>query len=291
MARRMIEEEDVNVLILTDRGVNREFARGAGAAGGGGPASLSDSRRQLRTRVSLVLETGEAREVHHFALLIGYGCSAINPYLAFETIDDMISDGLLTTVDHKLACKNFVKAATKGVIKVAVEDGHLRDPELSRRAGVRSRRPAPGRHRRLLHRDRFARRRHRRRRDREGSADAPSRGVPRPRPMASAPLDTGGQYQWRADGEYHLFNPESIHRLQKSVRTGSYATYKSYAELINDQSKQSVHAARPARFQAGRCGTARGSRVRREHRASASRPARCPTARSARKRTRRSRSR
>jgi glutamate synthase (NADPH/NADH) large chain len=70
-----------------------------------------------------VLETGEAREVHHFALLIGYGCSAINPYVAFETIDDMIREGLLTGIDHKTACKNFVKAASKGVVKVMSKMG------------------------------------------------------------------------------------------------------------------------------------------------------------------------
>ena len=80
-------------------------------------------REGLRTRVSLVLETGEAREVHHFALLIGYGVSAINPYVAFESIDGMIREGLLTGIDHKAACKNYVKAAAKGVIKVMSKMG------------------------------------------------------------------------------------------------------------------------------------------------------------------------
>lgn len=80
-------------------------------------------REGLRTRASLILETAEAREVHHFSLLIGYGVSAINPYLAFETIDDMIREGLLPGLDHKTACKNFVKAASKGVIKVASKMG------------------------------------------------------------------------------------------------------------------------------------------------------------------------
>ncbi len=122
MARRMIEEEDVNVLILSDRGVNKDFAPI--------PALLAVAglhhyliREGLRTRMSLVLETGEAREVHHFSLLIGYGVSAINPYVAFETIDDMIRAGLLPNLDHKTACKNFVKAASKGVIKVASKMG------------------------------------------------------------------------------------------------------------------------------------------------------------------------
>ena len=122
MARRMIEEDEVNVIILSDRGVTRDFAPV--------PALMAIAglhhyliREGLRTRVSLVLETGEAREVHHFALLIGYGCSAINPYVAFETIDDMIREGLLPNLDHKTACKNYVKAASKGVIKVMSKMG------------------------------------------------------------------------------------------------------------------------------------------------------------------------
>jgi len=122
MARRLIEEEECNVLILSDRGVNKEFAPV--------PALMAVAglhhyliREGLRTRASLVLETGEAREVHHFSLLIGYGVSVINPYLAFETIDRMIGEGMLTGIDHKAACKNFVKAASKGVIKVASKMG------------------------------------------------------------------------------------------------------------------------------------------------------------------------
>ena len=80
-------------------------------------------RQGLRMKVSLALETGDAREVHHFALLIGYGCSVINPYLAFETLDGMIRDEMLPDVEHKLACKNFAKAAVKGVVKVMSKMG------------------------------------------------------------------------------------------------------------------------------------------------------------------------
>jgi hypothetical protein len=122
MARRMIEEDEINVIILSDRGVNRTSPR---CRRSWPIAGLHHYliREGLRTRVSLVLETGEAREVHHFSLLIGYGCSAINPYVAFETIDDMIREGLLLKVDHKTACKNLVKAATKGVIKVMSKMG------------------------------------------------------------------------------------------------------------------------------------------------------------------------
>ncbi|NJN23589.1 MAG: glutamate synthase subunit alpha, partial [Acaryochloridaceae cyanobacterium RL_2_7] len=111
-----------SVLILSDRGVDHTHASI--------PALLAVSglhhhliRNGSRTKVGLVLESGEPREVHHFAVLLGYGCSAINPYLAFETIEDMIGQKLLVDVDYATACKNYVKAATKGVIKVASKIG------------------------------------------------------------------------------------------------------------------------------------------------------------------------
>ena len=234
-ARRLITEEEVNILILSDRGVTREMAAI--------PSLLAVSalhhfliREGLRMRVSLAIETGEAREVHHFALLIGYGCSVINPYLAFETLDGMIRDNLLPNVDHTLACANFAKAATKGVVKVmskmgisAVQSYHgaqvfeaigLRQDVIDEYfTGTASRVGGIGI-------DTIASEvlmRH--------SAAFPDR------PAGDQVLPTGGQYQWRADGEFHVFNPESIHRLQKAVRTGSYTTFKSYAELIDDRSK------------------------------------------------------
>jgi glutamate synthase (ferredoxin) len=174
--------------------------------------------------------------VHHFALLIGYGCSVINPYLAFETLDGMIRDNLLPNVDHSLACANFAKAATKGVVKVmskmgisAVQSYHgaqvfeavgLRQDVIDEYfTGTASRVGGIGL-------DTIAAEvlmRH--------NAAFPDR------PAGDQALPTGGQYQWRADGEFHVFNPESIHRLQKAVRTGSYATFKSYAELIDDRAK------------------------------------------------------
>src|SRR5205085_5763585 len=111
-----------NVVVLSDRGLNTEWAPI--------PSLLAVAgvhhhliRAGTRTQVGLVLESGEPREVHHFALLIGYGCGAINPYLAFETLDDMIRQGLLTGVDHKTACKNYLKGAMKGVVKVISKMG------------------------------------------------------------------------------------------------------------------------------------------------------------------------
>jgi glutamate synthase (ferredoxin) len=234
-ARRMIEDEEVNILILSDRGVNREFAAV--------PALLAVSglhhyliREGLRMRVSLALETGEAREVHHFALLISYGCAVINPYLAFETIEGMIREGMVNKVDTKLACKNYLKAAAKGVIKVmskmgisAVQSYHgaqvfeavgLRQ-ELIDQYFTRTASRIGG-----VGMDTIAQEvllRHR--------AAFPTRQ------SVGQALQTGGLYQWRADGEHHLFSPQSIHLLQKAVRTNSYSVYRAYAQIIDDQSK------------------------------------------------------
>jgi glutamate synthase (NADPH/NADH) large chain len=235
MARRMIEEDEVNVLILSDRGVTREFAPI--------PALLAIAglhhyliREGLRTRVSLVLETGEAREVHHFALLIGYGASAINPYVAFETIDDMIKEGLLTGIDHKKACQNLVKAASKGVVKVMSKMGisaiqSYRGAQVFEALGLRqdvidtyftwtpSRVGGVGLD--VIAQEVLLRHR----------AAYPER------PVDGHVLPVGGLYQWRSSGEAHLFTPESVHALQKAVRTNNKSAYQQYAKLINDQSK------------------------------------------------------
>jgi glutamate synthase (ferredoxin) len=234
MARRMIEEDEINVIILSDRGVNRDFAPV--------PALLAIAglhhyliREGLRTRVSIVLETGEAREVHHFSLLIGYGCSAVNPYVAFEAIDDMIREGLLPKVDHKAACKNFVKAATKGVIKVMSKMGisaiqSYRGAQVFEALGLRqdvidqyftwtsSRVGGIGLD--VIAQEVLMRH----------HAAFPER------PVNGHVLPSGGQYQWRKDGEQHLFTPESIHRLQKAVRTGNFKVFQEYSELVNEQS-------------------------------------------------------
>jgi glutamate synthase (ferredoxin) len=235
MSRRMIEEDEVNVIILSDRGVTRDFAPI--------PALLAVAglhhyliREGLRTRVSLVLETGEAREVHHFALLIGYGVSAVNPYVAFETIDDMIREGALTGIDHRTACKNFVKAASKGVIKVMSKMGisaiqSYRGAQVFEALGLRqdvidhyftwtpSRVGGIGLD--VITQEVLLRHR----------AAYPDRAV------NGHVLPVGGLYQWRAEGEAHLFTPEAIHALQKATRSGSYAAFKNYSKLINEQGK------------------------------------------------------
>src|SRR5262249_28245739 len=111
-----------NILILSDRGISREqVAIPSLLATGAAHHHLT--RRGERTRVGFVLETGDAREVHHMCLLIGYGAGAVNPWVAFETLDDMIRQGLLPDIDHKTAVKNYIKALNKGILKVMAKMG------------------------------------------------------------------------------------------------------------------------------------------------------------------------
>jgi glutamate synthase (ferredoxin) len=221
-----------NILILSDRGVSHDLAPM--------PALLAMAglhhhliRNGTRGRTGIVLESGEPREVHHFALLIGYGCSAINPYLAYETIDDLIQEGQLENTDHKTAVKKYVKAAIKGVVKTMAKMGistvqSYRGAQIFEAVGLNSvvvdkyftwtpsriqgvgldviAQEAVARHHRAF-----------------------------PREAVNSELDAGGQYQWRDGGEFHLFNPQTIHKLQTACRLGSEKIYRDYAELINNQ--------------------------------------------------------
>jgi len=225
-----------NIIILSDRGMNRENAPI--------PALLAVAglhhhliREGKRTRAGIVLESGEPREVHHFSLLIGYGCGAINPYLAFETLDDMIRQGMLVNVDHKTACKNFVKAATKGVIKVASKIGistiqSYRGAQIFECVGLNqavvdkyftwTATRIEGADMEIIAQEVLTRHNH----------AFPDRQV------NGHTLEVGGEYQWRKEGEAHLFSPQTIHTLQKAVRTGSYETFKQYSSLVNEQGKK-----------------------------------------------------
>src|SRR2546425_5557707 len=224
-----------NVVVLSDRGVNNDCAPIPSLLAVGG-VHHHLIREGTRTRVGMVLETGEPREVHHYSLLIGYGCGAINPYLAFETLNDLLRQGLLTDMDHKTACKNYLKAAMKGVVKVISKMGistvqSYWGAQIFEAVGPKksfidqyftltaSRIEGVGieviaqevldRHQRAF------------------SA----------RPVNWRALEAGGQYQWRDGGEYHLFNPQTIHKLQNAVRTGSYQVFKEYSGLVNEQIK------------------------------------------------------
>jgi glutamate synthase (ferredoxin) len=194
-------------------------------------------RKGTRTRVGLILESGEPREVHHHAVLIGYGCGAINPYMVFYTFEGMIADRTLVGVDHKTACKNYIKAATKGVIKVASKIGistiqSYRGAQIFEAIGLNksvikkyftwTASRIEGADLEVLTQEALLRHQH---------AFAP-------RPGDIHTLDVGGEYQWRKDGEEHLFNPETIHTLQRAVREGDYELYKKYASLVNEQNQK-----------------------------------------------------
>ncbi|RAP75293.1 glutamate synthase large subunit [Paenibacillus montanisoli] len=225
-----------NILILSDRGVDRENAAI--------PSLLAVSalhhhliREGTRTRVSILLESGEPREVHHFALLLGYGVSAVNPYLAFETLDDMIRQGMLRGVKHDKAVKNFIKAATKGVVKILSKMGistiqSYRGAQIFEAVGLNeelvdeyftwttTRIGGIGldviTEETLKHHNRaFA--------EQEGRVKE---------------LDSGGEYQWRKDGEDHLFSPQTIHTLQMASRKNDYKLYKKFSALVQGEDKK-----------------------------------------------------
>ncbi len=226
----------INIIILSDRGIDKNNAAIPPLLAVAGLHHFL-IRAGKRTKVGLVLESGEPREVHHFCTLIGYGCAAINPYLAFETLDDMIRQGLLVGVDHYTACKNFVKAATKGIVKVASKIGistiqsylgaqifecvGLQQSVVSKYfTGTATR--IEGADMETITKEVLERHFH----------AFPDRQV------NGRTLPVGGDYQWRAGGEAHLFSPQVIHSLQKAVRTNNYATFKTYSGLVNEQMKQ-----------------------------------------------------
>ncbi|MBS1790168.1 MAG: glutamate synthase large subunit [Acidobacteria bacterium] len=228
--------EGYDIIILSDRGLDRDYAPI--------PALLAVSgvhhhlmREGTRTQVGLILESGEPREIHHFALLLSYGARGINPYLAFESLHDMINTGLLKDVTHKQAVAKYIKAVNKGIVKVISKMG-ISTVQSYSGAQIFE---AIGLNQDLI--DRYF-------------TWTPSRisGVGLDvitqevlmrhnhaypdRQVNGHALEAGGQYQWRADGEVHLFNPQSIHLLQKATRTTDYKAFKEYSRMINDQAKQ-----------------------------------------------------
>jgi glutamate synthase (NADPH/NADH) large chain len=228
-------EQGAKVIVLSDRHSSADLAPI--------PALLLVSavhhhliEKKTRTRVGLVIETGEAREVHHMALLLGYGAAAINPYLAFDTITDLIGDGFLNGLTPRSAMRNYIKACGKGVLKIMskmgistvasytgaqvfeaiglsseVVDAYFTGTvsriggigldEIAAEVLVRHERAWPARPVELAHRD----------------------------------LDSGGEYQWRREGEFHLFNPTTVHKLQHATRTGRYDIFKQYTRAVDDQ--------------------------------------------------------
>lgn len=228
-----------NTIILSDRGMNHAHAPI--------PALLAVAgthhhliRKGTRTRVSLIVESGEPREVHHLAVLLGYGANAINPYMALESIAQLVSQNMLPGIDEAKATYHYLAAATKGVVKVLAKMGistfqSYRGAQIFEAVGVdtavieryftwtTSRIEGIG-----LDEIAFeALARHQK--------AFPPFGVPSP------VLDTGGELQWRKDGEEHLYNPETIHALQTAVRTGDREMYRRFVGLIHHEHEKQYH--------------------------------------------------
>jgi glutamate synthase domain-containing protein 2/glutamate synthase domain-containing protein 1/glutamate synthase domain-containing protein 3 len=226
-----------SLLILSDRGADDEYAPI--------PSLLALSavhnhlvREGSRTQVALIIESGEPREVMHFALLIGYGASAVNPYLAIETLEDQAVRGNLPPgVTFEKALKNYKKAINKGLLKVFSKMG------ISTLQSYRGAQcfEAIGLNKSLVDRyftgtasriegvglDVLAR-----------EAKLKHDHAQQPVSEASTELEIGGSYQFRSRGEYHLFNPGTVSKLQHAVRQSSFSTFQEYTQLIDSQSRE-----------------------------------------------------
>ncbi len=209
-------------------------------------------RCKERTRCSIVVETGDVREVHHVALLIGYGASAVNPYLAMESAEDLVRSGVVTGVTPEQAIRNLIKALGKGVLKVMSKMGISTvasyqgaqvfeavglAPDLVERyfTGTTSRLGGIGL-------DVIAvevRRRH--------EVAYPPSGIS----PAHRSLAVGGEYQWRREGEPHLFDPDTVFRLQHATRTGRYDVFKQYTARVDEQAERLMTVRGLFRFAAG----------------------------------------
>ena len=229
--------EGVDLVILSDRYATTELAPI--------PSLLITAavhhhliREKTRTRVGLVVETGEAREVHHIALLLGYGAAAVNPYLVFDALRDLARQGHLDMTPRQ-AAKNYIKACGKGVLKVMSKMGIStvasytgaqvfeaiglgQDVIDEYFTGTTSRLGGVGL-------DVIAA---------ESAARHDFAFPARPSELAHRELQIGGEYQWRREGEYHLFNPETVFKLQHATSTGQYEIFKQYTELVDNQSHQ-----------------------------------------------------
>jgi glutamate synthase (ferredoxin) len=222
-----------DILILSDRGVGPTQAPI--------PSLLATAgvhhhlvREGSRTRCALVVECGDAREVHHVSLLMGYGAGVVNPYVAFETIDDMILQGMLPGIDRDDAIAHYIKALNKGILKVMSKMGIS---TLQSYCGAQIF-EAIGLSQAFI--DRYFT--HTTSRVSGVGIDVIAEEVRRrherafgARPVGPEELDGGGEYQWRRDGEYHLFNPETVFKLQHATRTGQYSIFKEYTRLVDHQ--------------------------------------------------------
>ncbi len=230
-------DEGGSIIILSDRGVNEKMAPI--------PALLACSyinhelyRLGQRAKANIVIESAEPREVHHFALLFGYGASAVNPYIVNEIVYEQVLHNHITDTEYLAAIKNYNKAIGKGILKVMNKIGistlnSYRGAQLFECVGLNSkfvneffpntitRIEGIG----LFEIEKQIFKRH-------------QQAYSKTAKLKAQRLEFGGQYKWRRQGEKHVFNPLSVAKLQEAVRLNKPETYKEYSTLINDQSKQ-----------------------------------------------------
>ncbi|SJM51373.1 glutamate synthase large subunit [Gulosibacter sp. 10] len=231
-------ENGAKFLVLSDRDSNRDWAPI--------PSLLATGavhhhliRAQHRLRVGLVVETGDVREVHHVAALLGYGATAVNPYLAMESVEDMVRSGRIEHLTPEQATRNLIKALGKGVLKIMSKMGisviasysgaqTFEAVGLSQEVvdefftGTSSRLGGVG----IEVIEAEARARH--------EAAYPIDGDEQPH----RPLEIGGEYQWRREGPTHLFNPDTVFRLQHATRERRYDIFKDYTRSIDEQARE-----------------------------------------------------
>jgi len=224
--------QGANIIILSDRGVNECYAAI--------PALLASSglhhhliRKEIRTNIGIVLESGEPREVHHFCTLIGYGVTAINPYLAFETIKDLSEKALLDGLTYEEGQKNFIKASVKGILKVLTKMGistmrSYHGSQIFEAVGLKkdlidkyftmtpSRVEGIGLEEIAIE--------NQMRHDSAYLENSPYTDT----------LEVGGYFQCKDEGEIHLYNPETIYMLQKACREGNYSLYKNFSKKLSE---------------------------------------------------------
>ncbi|MBT9189754.1 MULTISPECIES: glutamate synthase large subunit [Zobellia] len=229
-------DEGTNIIILSDRNVSQTMAPI--------PALLACSfvnsglqRLGKRSKLSIIIESAEPREVHHFCLLFGFGASAINPYLVNEIIGEQIEEHDITDFTFEEAVKNYNKAVGKGILKVMNKIGistlnSYRGSQLFECIGINTKvvdKYFPNTPTRiqgigLYQIEKEVAKRHKKAFNTKEVA-------------ANLDLEMGGDYRWRRDGEKHMFNPLTVAKLQKAVRGNENETYKEYAEMVNEQSK------------------------------------------------------
>jgi len=229
-------DEGTNIIILSDRNVSKDLAPI--------PAVLACSyvnsglqRLKKRSKLSVIIESAEPREVHHFALLFGFGASAINPYLVNEIITEQIEEDNITEFTAEEAIANYNKAVGKGILKVMNKIGistlnSYRGSQLFECIGINTKvveKYFPNTVTRiqgigLYEIEKEIAKRH------KNAFEGPDLA-------GSLDLEIGGEYRWRRDGEKHMFNPLSIAKLQQSVRNNEPESYKEFANMVNEQSK------------------------------------------------------